>query len=196
MPDKPLLVAQTGEASRLLILQIDGGRDAKYVFVAAKKPPRPDRPRTVSDASFRETIGYRPEVAGTDLIYDLSAEAMQGKARPFISESQGEPKVYAILPVQLEAIDVRVEVSELFAPKKVLCVEFHDARGERLQAVLPFHLRVEGPDGKPLVQRYDATNREGQFISAPKLLEGAPTGSRIVIRSQLTGWEKSVRIVP
>jgi hypothetical protein len=121
---------------------------------------------------------------------------MQGKARPFVCELREELKIYALLPVQLESIDVRVEVSDLFAPKKVLRVEFHDARGERLQAVLPFHLRLEGSDEKPLVQRYYATERDGRFVSPPPLLADAPAGSRIVIRSQLTGWETTTQLAP
>lgn len=177
----PLFVSQSAEASRLIITQLDGSRDAKFLLVRAGQS---------ASNPLRETIGYRPEVAGTALIYDLSAETMQGKARPFACElSRGETKVYAILPVQLEAIDVRIESNE---KSRILRVEFHDARGERLQATLPFHLRVEGPDGKPLLESYYVTNRDGRFASQPQLLADAPAGSRVVIRSQLTGNDKSL----
>lgn len=177
----PLFVSQSAEASRLIITQLDGSRDAKFLLVRAGQS---------ASNPLRETIGYRPEVAGTALIYDLSAETMQGKARPFACTlAKGETKVYAILPVQIEAIAVRIESTE---KGRIPHVEFHDARGERLQAILPFHLRIENSEGKPLVQGYYATDRDGRFASQPQLLADAPAGSRVVIRSQLTGNEKSL----
>lgn len=182
-PHRPLFVSQAGAASHLTITQLDGGRDAKYLLIS-----------TNLKSSVKETIGYRPEVAGTDLIYDLSAEMMQGKARPFACDlASGETKVYALMPVQLEAIDVHIATTD---KGRILHVEFHDARGERLQAILPFHLRLDGPAGKPLRQTYALTDRDGRYASLPELLADASAGSRVVVRSQLTGWEMILNVVP
>jgi hypothetical protein len=192
-PGPALFVSQAGAASRLRLDQYDGGRDAKYIVVSHRKTAKeglyPDIGTVVPP---RETLGYHPQVAGTDLIYDLTAEAMQGKARPFECDLAGvRAKVYAILPVQMEHIVAKVATS---AEGKVLHVECHDAAGDRLQAVLPFHFTIHRPDGGIHNQGYYTTESDGQFHSHPKLLEGAPAGSRVVIRSQLTGREESVAV--
>jgi hypothetical protein len=194
----PLFVSQAGDASRLVISQLDGGRDAKYLLVSPQRVAgieRSEPPATLAAPTpLKETLGYRPEVAGTDIIYDLLAETMQGKARPFACElAKGETKVYALMPVQLEAIDAHIAATD---KGRILRVEFHDARGERLQAVLPLHLRLEGSDGKPLKQDYVVTDRDGRYASLPQLLADAPAGSRVVVRSQLTGWEVSLKTAP
>jgi hypothetical protein len=185
-----LFVSQAGTASRLTIEQYDGGSDAKYLVIA----PRQGTRTTSGDAAgavwpLKETIGYRPEVAGTDIIYDVTAEAMQGKARPFeVRFDENRPRVFALLPVQVEAISARIRE----AAGRTLEVEFRDAAGDRLQAVLPFHLEVRSADGRILTGGYFVTQRDGRYAARPDFLADLPRDALLVIRSQLTGWEESV----
>jgi hypothetical protein len=70
------IVPKSGENSRLASVEIDGGRDAKFVVVYVRDVTSNWQP------GFQETLTYRRDVAGTDLIYDLTGEFMQGSA-PF-----------------------------------------------------------------------------------------------------------------
>jgi hypothetical protein len=136
------------------------------------------------------TIGFGPDVPGTHLVYDATAGEMQGKARPFDVYLADTPaKVFALLPVQIEAIALSVKQQ---SDGRVLSVEFQDARGERLQAALPFRLTISAADAKPTKVGYFATDRDGRFSSHPDFLTDAPSGRKIVVRSLLTGREEMV----
>src|SRR5688572_22970925 len=74
------IVPAVGERSKLASIEIDGGRDVKYALVLARDLPESSRP------GIRETVTYRRDVAGTDVIYDLTGEFLQGKARPFVCD--------------------------------------------------------------------------------------------------------------
>jgi hypothetical protein len=190
-PGPALFVSQAGAASRLRLDQYDGGRDAKYIVVSQRRAAKETfYPDIWSVVPPRETLGYHPQVAGTDLIYDLTAEAMQGKARPFECDLAGvRAKVYALLPVQIEAIAAQIETTP---QGKILQVEFHDATGDRLEAILLFHFAIHLPNGQIHNQGHYATETTGRFASHPKLLDGVPAGSRVIIRSQLTGQAVTV----
>lgn len=179
----PFVVAGPA-ADRVLVKHYDGGRDATYVVVA----PRTE-PQAVGD--FVATIRYAPFVAGTALIYDVTAQTLQGKARPFqcrISGSRG--RVFALLPYQLEEIAVKLAGSRA---QPVVEVAFLDACGERLQAALPFQWRLVDKRDVALDQGYAATDRRGRAM----IEWSAPTGSEraagLVVRSCLTGQERRVR---
>jgi hypothetical protein len=177
----PFVVDQ--EATRHVALpHYSGGRDATYVFVSRKL----DGKHPLADLSV--TIYYAPFVAGTTIIYDLADEMMQGKARPFVCHlGQGLVRSYAVLPVQIEEMDLRVNGS---GQEPTLYVAFLDASGEVIQAALPFELRVVGPSGKKSPPEYFTTSREGRF---EKKLAVA-SGSQVAVRSLLTGFETAVRL--
>ena len=149
------------------LLHYSGGRDAEYIFVSQR------RGEVV-------TIRYAPHVEGTTLIYDLTAGALQGKARPFACDLRETPlRVFALLPVQIEEIAVAV-VQKKAEP--AIQVEFRDAQGERLQAALPFCLTVEGQQPASY-----CTDKQGRFsLSVSAALR------RVTVRSQLTGREETL----
>lgn len=183
----PLLVSRTGAGSVLRIDQHDGGRDAQYFFISRKDQKTPFARRLPVFPPLRETIGFLPQVAGTDIIYDLTDETLQGKCRPFVCDlTKVRSRVYAVLPVQIEAIALTVATSPAGVTARV---EFHDARGERLQALLPFHFRIEA-DGKEIKAGYYVTGSDGRFGFPARLLADLPAGSQLTVRSQLTGREQ------
>jgi hypothetical protein len=192
---QPLLVSRAAKESRLTIDQYDGGRDVQYFFISRQdqKPPF-DLPR-LELLPPRETIGYLPQVAGTDILYDLTDETMQGKCRPFVCDlTTTRCRVYALLPTQVEATALTVAGQ---AEDRKITLEFHDARGERLHGLFPFHFRIEA-DGKEIKDKADyyCTDVDGRFAFPAKLLADLPAQCQLTVRSQLTGREKSVSIRP
>jgi hypothetical protein len=165
----PFVVSPPHDATTKLIHH-SAGRDATYVVIEAAKPA------TI-------TIGYAEFVEGTTLIYDVTDETMQGKARPFACKlDRSRPRVYALLPVQIESNHVALRGQQLE-------VEFRDARGKRIEAALPFELTLSRDGGKTSVA-YFSTTRDGRFVH--KLAAGEDTLS-IVVRSLLTGCTEQIR---
>jgi hypothetical protein len=185
-----LLVVKEGARSRLILSQWDGGRDAKYVLVQRdfRWPPGSPRPR----GPIRVTLGYLPQVAGTDLLYEVTSETLQGKARPFVCDLGDRGcRIYAILPVQIEGIALAVR------PQKdpALSVAFCDARGQRLQAALPFHVRVSDAAGQTVSEQFASTDREGRYDQPLKLPGDPIRGSySVAVRSLLTGREATTLV--
>jgi hypothetical protein len=171
------------EAARIVSLShYRGGRDATYVFVSPKsngKLLRGDR---------AVTIRYSPFVAGTTIIYDLNDEMLQGKARPFVCNlDQQVARVYAVLPFQIEVIDLKIAKS---ADGPCLRVAFLDARGETVRATLPFELRLVSSNAEQLGTKYLATDRQGGCCEAlGQSKSNFP--AKIVVRSLATGHEQS-----
>jgi hypothetical protein len=177
---RALFVAGGPAADDVVLHEYDGGRDAAYIVVVRRR----------AEMAARVTIAFGPDVPGTHLIYNATAGEMQGKARPFdVSLADSQAKVFALVPVQIEAIALAVEPTP---DGRVLRVEFHDARGEGLKAAFPFHVKIEAADGKLTEAGYFATDREGRFSSHLDLLADAPAGCKIVVRSLLTGREETV----
>ena len=162
----PFVVSPPHDATTKLIHH-SAGRDATYVVIEAAKPA------TI-------TVGYAPFVEGTTLIYDVTEETLQGKARPFQCEVQpAVQRVYALLPVQIETIRIARR-------SKQLAVEFHDARGERIEAALPFDLTLTSASTQRRAS-FCCTDRVGQFV---RVLEAGEGISAIAVRSLLTGREE------
>jgi len=177
---RALFVAGGQAADDVVLHEFDGGRDAAYIVVARRQ----------MNVAVRVTVGFGPDVPGTHLIYDATAGAMQGKARPFdVDLADEQAKVFALMPVQIEAIAVSAKQP---SAGRVLRVDFQDARGERIQAALPFYFKIEAADGSLTKSGYFATQRDGCFSSQPDLLAEATVGCKIVIRSLLTGREEAV----
>lgn len=188
--DPSLLVSRAGAGSVLRIDQLDGGRDAQYFFISRKEQRHAfDRAIPVFPPP-RETIGFLPQVAGTDILYDLTDETLQGKCRPFVCDlTTMRCRVYALLPVQIETTALAA-IGQ--GEDRNVTVEFHDACGRRLQALFPFHFRLAA-GGSEIKTGYYYTNTDGQFdFSSTKLLVGLPAGSKLTVRSQLTGRESSI----
>ena len=167
----------------------DGGRDVTYVAVTRAA----DIAINISGGAVAVvTIGYAPFVEGTTIIYDLTDEMMQGKARPFACDLSRTPcRMYAVLPFQIE--QVKIAVDKLPQPQRLL-VGFLDARGERIQAALPFRVQVVAAD-RAALDEYACTDRQGQFSRDIPELAGR-ANAKIVVRSLLTGRDDSAAFSP
>lgn len=172
-------------AGKIDLRHFDGGRDATYVLVACREREK--------NPSGTVTIGYAPSVAGTLLIYDVTRHRLQGKARPFECDwNQGDNRLFAILPVQIEAIQARIEI-QFGIP--TLRVSFLDARGEVIQGALPYEASLEKVDGAVELLHFGATNREGKATT--RLPAGvSQQAGQCTIRSLLTGGTVSLDLMP
>jgi len=170
-----------GAARQVTLPHYSGGRDATYVYVSRKWDGR------IPLREVAVTIRYPSFVEGTTIIYDVTAEIMQGKARPFVCNLDRKMiRVYAVMPFQVERISLRASGAR---GRPEVQVTFLDARRETIQAALPFELRLIGASGKTLLTEYYATDRSGQFSYKP---EADMAASKIIIRSLLTGREESM----
>src|SRR3954471_15023603 len=87
---QPALLPEAGEKSQLRVLGFAAGRDVELALVMTCR----DAKGTVTPVC--ETLTYRKDVAGTDLVYDLTGEFLQGKARPFDCDLTEQPvRLYA-----------------------------------------------------------------------------------------------------
>jgi hypothetical protein len=168
------------KAEEVALRHYSGGRDSTWVVV--------ERREAAAKALAQVEIRYAKWVAGTAIIYDGTARAMQGKARPFMCDLTGQrQRVYALLPVQIEGIRVR---AGLESGRVRFRVAFLDAGAEALQAALPFELRLLGPNARERVTRTCATSRSGEYDAAPDFhWPAAGENWRAVVRSLLTGDE-------
>jgi hypothetical protein len=191
----PLLLSRAAKESRLIIDQYDGGRDVQYFFISRQDQKTPFDLPPLKLLPPRETIGYLPQVAGTDILYDLTDETMQGKCRPFVCDlTTTRCRVYALLPTQVEATELVVAGQ---GKDRKATVEFHDARGERLQGMFPFQFRIE-VGGKEIKDKsgYYCTEADGRFNFPAKLLSDLPINCQLTVRSQLTGWGATAKLGP
>ena len=152
-------------------------------------------------APLRETLTYRRDIAGTNLVYDLTGEFLQGKARPFVCDlTQQSTRLYALLPFQVEMLAVRAQQKVRVAKEGERTetkfeVAFQDGRGERVQGSLPCHATLLSPRGNLAWEQYLATGRDGSLSSTALFPQGAtPAKWSLVVRSQLNGEEVTLPI--
>ncbi|MGI8982735.1 MAG: hypothetical protein ACR2FY_26165 [Pirellulaceae bacterium] len=181
-PIAPALVPGAGERSQLTCEGFSGGKDVVLVLVRAR-PDSQGRHQAV-----REKLTFRQDVAGSNLVYDLTGEFMQGKARPFDCDLREQPaRLYAVLPFQVESLTV---IAKQQGGMVNLAVEFLTALGNRVQGTLPCHAVLKTPNGKVAWERCLATSKDGTFTAAAELPPEAPRGKwLLIVRSLLDGKE-------
>jgi len=181
-PKEPALVPAAGERSLLTCEGFVGGKDVEIVLVRAKHDAD-GKPLAV-----KETLTYRKNVAGTDLVYDLTGEFMQGKARPFDCNLREQPaRLYALLPFQVEGLLVVVKQQQ---DAIAIEVEFQNALGKRVEGSLPCHAQLRTPGGKVAWERYLATSPEGKLTATAALPPKSPHGKwSLIVRSLADGKE-------
>ena len=196
------IVPELGSRSRLASVEISGGRDVKYVVVYAREVPTNGRPE------FRETLTYRPDVAGTDLIYDLTGEFLQGKARPFVGDFRSLPlRVYAVLPFQVEQIDLAAQqrVAAKYMPEQKadrvsvgLRLKFQDATGASIAGRLPIFLGLRRDEPRETSGRYTFADDQGRPERFVTHLDSTAGEWSLVTRLLLTGveWSLPLDFVP
>ena len=181
------LVPAAGDRNRLTCSSFPAGKDVELVLVRAQ------RGNDGKALAIRETLTYRPDVAGTDLVYDLTGAFMQGKARPFECDLRKKSaRLYALLPFQIES--VAVTVLEVVKPTAGqgrgvrFQVEFLDGLGRRAAGALPCQVELHKPHGDVFWRRCLASSKEGDLSAAIELPQDAPSGKwSLVVRSQLDG---------
>ena len=199
---RPALIPVLGSQLACHISQWRAGADVRIALVA------PDKYSALKagGAAVNPSLTYGPEIAGTDLLYDITGERMQGKARPFVCDLAKFPiRVYAILPFQMEMVAVAAQQRVSRAP--LVSVQFQDASQTRIQGALPFHWSLtrvnadtnanEGRSNAPsqVASAFASTNRDGEFQDRLPFPGGAAPGQwRLAIRSCLTGEEVSLPI--
>jgi hypothetical protein len=190
------IIPALGTKSKLASVEIDGGRDAKFVVVYAREVPPDWQP------GFQEMLTYSRGVAGTDLIYDLTGELLQGKARPFVGDFRELPlRVYAVLPFQLERIDLAVQQQVHIAVGKgsdaqfelPLRVRFLDGRGEPISARLPYDMQMRHSACGFATGTYFSVRPDAD-TSQPLRVPIKPLSGRwtLTVRSLLTGDEATL----
>jgi hypothetical protein len=153
------------------------GEDVKYVSVwrtvIGNQPPDP----------LEVAIHFAPFVEGTALIYDVTAESMQGKARPFTCRfDTNSVRLYAMLPFQIE--DARIKVAADSEAR--LEVAFLDGRGEVIRGALP--LEIYRPAYDRATRKHSSTDPGGRCV-IPLDNASSSSATGFVIRSLLTGLE-------
>ena len=186
-PREPALVPAEAERSLLTCDGLVGGKDVEIVLVRAKRGPD-GKPLAV-----KETLTYRKDVAGTDLVYDLTGKFMQGKARPFDCDLRNQPaRLYVLLPFQVENL---AAVARQQQNKITIEVEFQNALSKCVKGSLPCHAALRTPDGKVAWERYLATTPEGKLAATADLPPSFLLGKwSLVVRSLLDGKEVALPI--
>jgi hypothetical protein len=190
------IVPQLGQRSKLASVEIDGGRDVKYVIVYSRKVPENWQP------GIEETLTYRRDVAGTDLVYDVTGEFLQGKARPFDCDLRKLPlRIYAILPFQVERLELAAQqrVTAKYMPKHDtnhvaigLRLHLQDATGSLIAGRLPIFLGLRSQNGLDYGGYTCAQKgRPNKFVSQ---LESETGDWSLVARLLLTGDELSLPV--
>lgn len=187
--------SETGPATKTTLMQIDGGRDARYVVAV-----NDSHVGTQADwHQLRETIvPVQPGAEG--VVYDCTDEKLLGKVGPLVCDlSRTTARVFAVLPRELTRIELAATQDVRGVRIVAIQVSFADAGGRRLEAVVPFHIELVQPDGKMAREFYRSTDAKGHFRMTLGMPTNAPAGEwSVKVRCQLTGRVASlpVRVRP
>ena len=186
-----ILTGELGAATRTTLLQISGGADATYIVAV-----NDSHVATQADwVQLRERLRPTRALPGATL-YDCTAEKCLGPLAPFACDlSETTARVFGVLPRELKQIALAARADADLA----VSVEFLDGQGQRLAAVLPFHLALLRPDGKLHAEFWRATTAAGTFAMTLPLPANVPAGEwQVRVRSQLTGDEGTlpVKVAP
>lgn len=179
-------------SSELLTAGLFSGPDVRYTLVAAPPAETQNAPST----SKRYTLTYASEVAGTDLIYNVSGSFLQGKARPFdISLAPGELALFCILPFQIEGVRGEVQAQ---SDRTIYAVSFHSAMEKPIQGQLPVALVEQVHSGEEFVHAYTLTDGYGRYshsLSPKEIANLLEKKSRFKVRSLLCDLEFELPLV-
>jgi hypothetical protein len=189
-PKEPALVPVLGQQSKLTCEGFTAGKDVELVLVRAKSG------EDGKALAVLETLTYRKDVAGSDLVYDLTGEFLQGKARPFDCDLRKQPqRLYALLPFQVEKLAV---VAGKPSDKVSFAAEFQNALGQRVRGALPCYAELRMPSGKVVWERYLTSGPSGGLggrEATAGLPSDAPRGKwSLIVRSMLDGSEVTLPI--
>jgi len=194
-----LLGSELGSRSKISLMQIDGGTDAKYVVAV-----NDSHQSTQADwHQVREKLVSTPggvEGAKDDRakswFYDCTDERALGQRGDVACDlSNTTARVFAILRREPARIDLRASQKIAAGSALNLNVRLVDAKDQPLQAVVPFYLTVTRPDGKPLLEVYRSTDRTGRFGLELPMAVNLPAGKwSVSVRCQLNGMTATLPV--
>lgn len=183
------LRSEKGLESRISLLEIDGGPDARYLVAVNDSWVSTQADWHQVAETLAPLPGARGGAAHAGFLYDCTEEKALGELRPFACDlSLTTARVFAALPREIKGAALSATQSLKAGSDLVVALEFQDAKGTRLAGVLPFHLTMRRPDGTAQAEFYRSTTREGSFAMTLPIAANDPVGRWVVeVRSQLTG---------
>ena len=180
-----VFTAERGAATCVSLLQLDGGRDAKYVVAVNDS-------HVATQADWHQVTeklvptGHAPADA---FVYDATDERPLGKIGPLdCNLSQTTARVLAVLTRPLGDLDVTARQRQVAGQDAVVAVRLMGRDGQPLEAVVPVHLELRRPDGKVHQELYRATDRDGRLaVSVPVAANVPPGRWQWTVRCQLDG---------
>jgi hypothetical protein len=179
------LASDKGAEAKASLIQIDGGRDARYIVAV-----NDSHIQTQADwHQVKERLLPTKKAEPASAVYDCTEERPLGKLGLIECDLLATTaRVFAVLPRALKRIDLSATQSLAAGDSLLVRVRFLDDGGKELAAVLPFHLAVLRPGGQVHQEFYRSTNREGQFTMALPLGTNVTAGEwSVAVRSQLNG---------
>ncbi len=187
-----VLTPERGADTKVSLMQIDAGPDAKYVVAVNDSHVA----RQADWYQVTEKLLPTGRAAAGAVLYDCTDEKALGPLAAFNCDlTATTARVFGMLarPVAKLALTARQSVST--GGELVVAVQFLDAAGKPLRAVVPFHLTLAGPDTKPVQSLFRSTDREGVFALSLPIGANAPVGNWSVrVRSQLDGQTATLPI--
>ncbi len=184
-PKEPALVLVAGDRSQWKCEGYMGGQDVELVIVRPKVQ--------IVESGVKEGLTYRKDIAGSDLVYDLTGRFLQGKARPFECDLSVQlVRLYALLPFQVEGLSV---IAKQQAGNVSIEMEYQNALNQRVKGALPCYAELRQPNGMVVWGRYLATSVDGHLKTAAELPREAPRGKwSLVVRSELDGKQVTLPV--
>jgi hypothetical protein len=180
---KATLSPETGAESPVSLIQIHGGRDARYLIAV-----NDSHVATQADwHQVREKL--RPTAPADGTMYDLTDEKGLGPLGPVECDlSATTARVLGILARPVESIDLSARQEVNAGDDLTVAVRFLDPDRKALEGVIPLHLSLLRPDGKIHQDFYRTTERDGLFAMSIPLPSNIPAGDwTVAVRSQLDG---------
>ena len=187
-----LLRSEFGRDSQMRLLQFAAGRDVTYIVAVRREH---DATRTAV-VPVREWLWPTSRLMPTEIVYDCTEEVLHGKAKPILCDLRHVAvRVFAILPTQVEQIELRSSQTAIAGRTFDVRVEFQDAGRKRLRGMLPFHVELVRPDGELLHDLFVTTELDGTSALSLPVPVDAPVGKwRFEVRSQLNGLTESLPV--
>lgn len=184
------LRSEAGAAALASLFQIDAGADARFVVAVNDSCVR----NQADWHEVRERLIPTAASEGLGWAYDCNDEKSLGALAPIQADlSRVTARVFALTKRPLAKVNLAATQRVRAGEPVTASVEFADEAGERIHAVLPFTLRLIGPDGRARLELNRGTDRDGRFtITLPTELN-LPAGQwSFEARSALNGQVSSL----
>ena len=179
-----IFTPKRGLESEITLMQIDGGRDGRYVVAV-----NDSLVKSQADwVQVKEELTGDPKRAGGQF-YDCTEEKYLGALKPVTCDlTRQTARVYAVFDRAPDSIDLKAQQTMTSGETLTVAVRFLDAKRQRVQALIPFHLSLVRPDGTVAQEFYRSTSRAGDFAIALPTAANGPAGKwELAVRCQLNG---------